>query len=103
MDKEKANGCMHYDNAFKQSAISMITEQHLSIKGASKELGVSTDLLRTWLRNYGFDPKAENRDNSQAKKIHELETKIRSLEKKLEHKDEVITVLKKSIVIICNP
>ena len=50
-----------------------------------------------------FDPKAENRDNSQAKKIRELEAKIRSLEKKLEHKDEIITVLKKSIGIICNP
>ena len=105
MDKEKAkiNGRIRYDNAFKKGAISMITEQHLSIKEVSKELGVSTDSLRTWLRNYGFDPKAENRDNSQAKKIHELEAKIRSLEKKLELKDEVITVLKKSIGIICNP
>ena len=105
MDKEKAkiNGRIRYDNAFKQGAISMITEQHLSIKEASKELGVSTDSLRTWLRNFGFDPKVENRDNSQAKKIHELEAKIRSLEKKLEHKDEVIAVLKKSIGIICNP
>ena len=105
MEKQKAkiNGRIRYDNDFKQGAIRMITEQHLSIKEASKELGVSTDSLRTWLRNYGFDPKAENRDNSQAKKIRELEAKIRSLEKKLEHKDEIITVLKKSIGIICNP
>ena len=105
MDRQKAkiNGRIRYDNVFKQGAIQMITEQHIPLKEVSKELGVSTDSLRTWLKNYGFDPKAENRDNSQTKKIHELEAKIRSLEKKLAYKDEVINVLKKSIGIICNP
>ena len=101
--KSKVNGRIRYDNAFKQGAIQMLTERHIPIKEVSNELGVSTDSLRTWLRNFGFDPKAENHDNSQAKKIHELETKVRSLEKKLAQKDEVINVLKKSIGIICNP
>ena len=96
----KSNGRIRYDNAFKQGVIQMITEQHIPIKEVSKELGVSTDSLRIWLKNYDFDPKAENRDNSQTKKIHELEAKIRSLEKKLEYKDEVISILKKSIGII---
>ena len=105
MDKQKTkvNGRIRYDNAFKQGAISMITEQHIPLKEVSKELGVSTDSLRTWLRNSGFNPNSENRDNNQNKKIHELEAKIRSLEKKLTQKDEVINVLKKSIGIICNP
>ena len=80
----------------------MITERHIPIKEVSNELGVSTDSLRTWLRNFGFDPKAENHDNSQAKKIHELESKVRSLEKELAQKEEVINILKRSIGIICN-
>ena len=69
MDKQKAktNARIRYDNAFKQAAISMITEQHLSI-----ELNTSTDSLRTWIRDFGFDP---NRDNSQAKRIRELKLK----------------------------
>lgn len=36
------------------------------------------------------------------KKIHDLETQIRDLNKKLAHKDEVIDTLKKSIGIISN-
>ena len=101
--KSKVNSRIRYDNAFKQGAIQMITEQHIPIKEVSKELGVSTDSLRTWLRNSGFNPNSENRDNNQNKRIHELESKVRSLEKKLAQKDEVINVLKKSIGIICNP
>ena len=38
MNKEKAkiNGRIRYDNAFKQGAIQMITEQHIPIKEVSR-------------------------------------------------------------------
>ena len=105
MDKQKAkvNGRIRYDNAFKQGAISMIVDQHMPLKEVSKELGVSTDSLRTWLKNSGFDPKAENRDNNQNKRIRELEDKLKAAQKQLQHKDEVIEILKKSIGIIYQP
>ena len=105
MDKQKpkVNGRIRYDNAFKQGAIQMITEQHLSIKEVSNELGVSSDSLRTWLRNYGFDPKAENRDNSQAKRIRELEAQLKASRAETERYKAANEILKKSIGIICNP
>ena len=105
MEKEKVkiNGRIRYDNAFKQGAIQMITEQHIPIKEVSRELGVSTDSLRTWLRNYGFDPKAENRDNSQTKRIRELEAQLKASRAEIERYKAANEILKKSIGIICNP
>ena len=47
----------------------MIVDQHMPIKEISKELGVSTDSLRTWLKNAGLNPNSANKDNSQAKRI----------------------------------
>ena len=98
--KSKSNGRIRYDNAFKQGAISMIIDQHMPIKEVSQELQVSTDSLRTWLKNAGFNPSSENKENSQAKRIRELEDKLKAAQKQLQQKDEVISILKKSIGII---
>ena len=98
--KTKVNGRIRYDNAFKQGAISMIIDQHMPIKEVSQELQVSTDSLRTWLKNAGFNPNSENKENSQAKRIRELEDKLKAAQKQLQQKDEVISILKKSIGII---
>ena len=73
----------------------MIVDQHMPIKEVSKELGVSTDSLRTWLKNAGLNPK----DNSHAR-IREIEDKLKAALKQLQLKDEVISILKKSIGII---
>ena len=40
----------------------MIVDQHMPIKEVSKELGVSTDSLRTWLKNAGLNPNSANKD-----------------------------------------
>ena len=103
MEKQKAkkNGRIRYDNAFKQGAISMIVDQHMPIKEVSQELQVSTDSLRTWLKNAGLNPNSENKENNQAKRIRELEDKLKAAQKQLQLKDEVISILKKSIGIIC--
>ena len=101
--KSKVNSRIRYDNAFKQGAIQMITERHIPIKEVSNELGVSKDSLRTWLKNFGFDPKAENRDNSQAKRIRELEAQLKAAKAETERYKTANEILKKSIGIICNP
>ncbi|MBP2655977.1 MAG: hypothetical protein H6Q73_3546 [Firmicutes bacterium] len=92
----------HYDDAFKKGAIQMVTEQKLPIKQVAAELGICIDTLRSWLRKSGLNPVSENHNNNISKKIHDLETQIRDLNKKLAHKDEVIDTLKKSIGIISN-
>ena len=72
----------------------------MPIKEVSKELGFSTDSLRTWLKNAGLNPNSANKENNQAKRICELEDKLKAARKQLQLKDEVISILKKSIGII---
>ena len=55
------------------------------------------DSLRHWLKKSGLNPAPENRGNLQNKKIHALESELKSVRKELEKKDEIITILKKSI------
>ena len=101
--KGNQNGRIRYDDDFKQGALKMIVEQKMPMKQVSEELGVSMDSLRHWLKKSGLNPAPENRGNLQNKKIHALESELKSLRKELEKKDEIITILKKSIGIIYNP
>ena len=69
-----------YDEAFKAGAVRMVTEQGRPSREVAAELGICIDTLRSWL-------KAE----------------IRALRKKLEEKDGVIDILKKSVGILSKP
>ena len=101
--KGNQHGRIRYEDAFKQNALSLITEQKMSVKQVSMELGVSTDSLRHWLKKSGLNPTVEKRGNLMSKKIHDLENEIKNLKKEVEQKNEVIDVLKKSIGIIYSP
>ncbi len=101
--KGNQNGRIRYDDAFKQGAINMIVEQKMPLKKVSQELGVSTDSLRTWLRNANFNPVDKNSNNNLTKKVRDLEAQIKLLQKEISKKDEAIEILKKSIGIIYNP
>ncbi len=83
-----------YDDAFKEGAIKMVIEQKLPVRQVAKELGICTDTLRSWLKKSGLDPIVENHSNTLNKKVHDLEAQIRILNKKLDHKDEVIETIK---------
>ena len=65
----------------------------MPIKEVSQELQVSTASLRTWLKNAGFNPNSAKRQKDS----------LKAAQKQLQQKDEVISILKKSIGIICNP
>lgn len=101
--KGNQHGPIRYDDSFKQNALNLITEQKMSVKQISEELGVSTDSLRHWLKKSGLNPTVENRGNLMSKKIRDLENEVKTLKKELEQKKEVIDVLKKSIGIIYSP
>ena len=101
--KKKREEIPRYDDAFRQGAVRMVTEQKLPIPQVASELGICVDTLRSWLKKKGLNPVAENRSNTLTKKVHELEARVRNLQKQLKHKDEVIDTLKKSIGIISNP
>ena len=83
-----------YDEAFKAGAVRMVTEQGRP----------STDTLRSWLKAAGApSPGQADRQNRDARRLRELEAEIRALRKKLEEKDGVIDILKKSVGILSKP
>ena len=93
-----------YDEAFKAGAVRMVTEQGRPSREVVAELGVCIDTPRSWLRAAGApSPGQTDRQNRDAKRLRELEAENRALRKKLEGKDEVIDVLKKSVGILSKP
>ena len=88
-----------YDEAFKAGAVRMVTEQGRPSREVAAELGICIDTLRSWLKAAG----QADRQNRDARRLRELETEIRALRKKLEEKDGVIDILKKSVGILSKP
>jgi len=92
-----------YDDAFKEGAVKLVTEQGRRTSDVANELGVSADSLRTWLKAAGVTPAQADRSNKDAKRIRELEAQLRETRKQSAEKDEVIAVLKKSVGILSTP
>ena len=93
-----------YDEAFKAGAVRMVTEQGRPSREVAKELGICIDTLRNWLKSSGApSPGQADRQSREAKRLRELEAENRALRKKIEEKDEVIDVLKKSVGILSKP
>ena len=87
-----------YDEAFKAGAVRMVTEQGRPSREVAAELGICIDTLRSWP-----SPGQADRQNRDARRLRELEAEIRALRKKLEEKDGVIDILKKSVGILSKP
>ena len=107
MDKKstfpKGQAPPRYDAAFKEGAAKLVTEQGRLAVDVAKELGVSADSLRSWLKAAGVSMGEANRSNKDAKRIRELEAQVRELKKQVTDKDATIDVLKKSVVILSKP
>jgi len=65
-----------YDEAFKEGAIRMVTEQGRLSSNVAKELGICPDTLRSWLKKAGIQAGQANRLNREQQKILELENEI---------------------------
>ena len=94
-----------YDEAFKAGAGA---DGHRAGGGpageVAAELGICIDTLRSWLKAAGApSPGQADRQNRDARRLRELEAEIRALRKKLEEKDGVIDILKKSVGILSKP
>ena len=93
-----------YDEEFKAGAVRMVIEQGRPSHEVAKALGICTDTLRSCLKAAGApSPGQADRQSRDAKRLRELETENRALRKKLEEKDEVIDILKKSVGILSKP
>ena len=82
----------------------MVIEQGRPSREVAKELGICIDTLRNWVKSAGAPSLGQaDRQNRDARRMRELEAENRALRKKLEEKDEVIDVLKKSVGILSKP
>ena len=88
----------------RRGAVRMVTEQGRPSREVAAELGICIDTLRSWLKAAGApSPGQADRQNRDARRLRELEAEIRALRKKLEEKDGVIDILKKSVGILSKP
>ena len=69
----------------------------------AKELGISVDTMRNWLKGIGVKAGQADRANRDVRRQRELESEVRALRKQIAEKDEVIEVLKKSVGILSKP
>ena len=95
MSIKKGSAPPRYDNAFKEGAIQLVTEQGRSSREVATELGICIDTLRSWLKNSGVSAGSANRENRDARRVRELEAQNRELRKQLAQKEETIDVLKR--------
>ena len=101
--KKKGMAPPRYDEAFKEGAIRLVTEQGRLSSDVAQELGICPDTLRTWLKKAGVQAGQANRLNREQQKSRELENQIKTLKKQVSEKDEVIDILKKSLGILSKP
>ena len=101
MQTQKKKTNIRYDDTFKEGAIKMVTE--IPVPQAAKELGITYDTLRNWLKKAGLNPKIESKNNYLLKKVRELESQLKAKKAENEQLKEANEILKKSIGIICNP
>ena len=92
-----------YDEAFREGAVKLVSEQGRASREVAAELGICIDTLRSWLKAAGITPGTADRQNRDTKRLRELEAENRALRKQLVQKDEVIDVLKKSVGILSKP
>ena len=79
--KQKGMAPPRYDEAFKEGAIRMVTEQGRLSSDVAQELGICVDTLRSWLKKAGIQAGQANRLNREQQKIKELETELKILKK----------------------
>lgn len=103
MGNRKGQAPPRYDEAFKEGAIKLVTEQGRPSREVASELGIHHDTLRNWLKGVGVAAGSADRANREAKRLKELEAQNRELRKQVAEKDEVIDVLKKSVGILSKP
>lgn len=75
-------GMKHYSAEFKEQAVKLATESDRSIAEIAKELGVSNESLRSWIRK-GSGGKSIAKEISKDEQIRQLQKENRRL--KMEH------------------
>lgn len=99
--KRKGQPPPRYDEAFRQGALRLVTEQNRSPQEVAGELGICVDTIKSWLRRAGA--LSGGAKSSEAARLKSLEAENRALKKALAEKEEVVEILKKSLGIISKP
>lgn len=99
--KHKGQPPPRYDEAFRQGAIRLVTEQNRSPQEVARELGICVDTMKAWLRRAGALSGGATRNETA--RLKALEAENRALKKALAEEKEAVEILKKSLGIISKP
>ena len=78
-----------YSDEFKQEAVKLVTEQHLSRKQVARDLGIDPQTLRRWLRSQMSQPGASAPTSETATGSAEL-ARLRSENEHLRMEREIL-------------
>ncbi len=83
-----------YTLAFRQEAIKMVEEQHLSYRVAAEKLGIPEATLAGWVHGKGMKKKDNNKPGDQS--VTELKAELSQLRKELSEAKMERDILKKA-------
>lgn len=86
-NKTKRGAPPRYDEAFREGAVKIVSEQGRPGREVAAELGICINTLRSWLKASSITPGAVDRQNWDSKRMWELEAKNRSLRTHLTQKE----------------
>lgn len=81
-----------YSEEFKRDAVRLATSSKRTRAEVARELGISGETLRTWVRAFAAEGEVAGGSDLSADERAEL----RELRKKVKQQDEVISILKKA-------
>ncbi len=87
-----------YSEEFKRDAVRLVTSSGRTRAEVARELGISGETLRTWVRAFAAEGEAAGGSDLSADERAEL----RELRRKVKQQDEVISILKKATAFFAN-
>jgi transposase len=87
-----------YSEEFKRDAVRLVTSSGRTRAEVARELGISGETLRTWVKAFS----AEGAEAGGADLTADERAELRELRKKVKQQDEVISILKKATAFFAN-
>ena len=95
-----------FDEAFKREAVRLSQLEGRTVAGTARSLGIDTNTLGTWRRQFGDSVAAGTRtgpDRSEAERDSEKDREIMELRKRLRDAEIERDILKKAVGVISRP
>ena len=87
----RKSGSYNYDDAFRAEAVALVIDQKMPVSTAAKQVGVSYETLRKWIKDSGRKREDEE-TKSDKQRIKELERENRALKQERDILKEAVGI-----------